>query len=306
VSIPTRRSGPDFLPSRRGVLRALTFAGLAFTASPALLASDAATESSTPLRVTAIPDENPTTLLRRFEPLGEYLSERLSRPVEFVPVVDYAAAVETLASGQVDLAWLGGFTFVQADRRSDGTVEPLVQRAEDERFRSVFITRADSGMETLEDLSGRELTFGSPSSTSGHLMPRHYLLAAGIDPDTDLRVAYSGAHDATALAVAGGRVAAGALNASVWETLVADGRIDPAETVVFFETPGYHDYNWTAGPSLDAATREAVTEAFLALSPDDPDEAELLALQRASRFVPTARENYAFIESAARAADLID
>ena len=176
------------------------------------------------------------------------------------------SAVEALVSGQVDLAWLGGITFVQARLRSGGAVEPLVQRVEDEDFRSVFVTRADSGIDSLEDLRGRDLAFGSPSSTSGHLMPRHHLLAAGIDPERDLRVAYSGAHDATALAVAGGRVDAGALNASVWEALAADGRIDPDELVAFFRTPGYHDYNWTAGPSLDAAARDGIAEAFLALS----------------------------------------
>ena len=296
---------PD--PGRRAALRLVagTVGAIAVPAVP-VAADDAARATGTPLRITAIPDEAPTELLRRFEPLGAWLEVRLGRAVEFVPVVDYAGAVEALVAGQVDLAWLGGFTFVQADRRSGGAVEPLVQRVEDEDFRSVFVARADAGIASLEDLVGRELAFGSPASTSGHLMPRHFLLAAGIDPDQDLRVAYSGAHDATALAVAGGRVAAGALNASVWESLVADGRVDPEETVVFFESPGYHDYNWTAGPSTDAAAREAIAEAFLALSPDVPAEAEILALQRASRFVPTERGNYGAIESAARAAGLID
>ena len=309
---PFRSRSPSALDRRRRALRALLGAAAAGAGAGARATAAAASEvdsgasGGAPLRVTAIPDEAPTALLRRFEPLAAYLAGRLGRPVEFVPVVDYAAAVEALASERVDLAWLGGFTFVQADRRSNGAVEPLVQRAEDEDFRSVFVARADAGIDSLEDLVGRELAFGSPSSTSGHLMPRHHLLGAGIDPEADLRVAYSGAHDATALAVAGGRVAAGALNAKVWEALVADGRVDPDETVVFFETPGYHDYNWTAGPSLGAAEREAIAEAFLALSPEDPAEAEILALQRASRFVPTARENYAAIESAARAAGLID
>ena len=301
--------GPDV--ARRATLLRLAgaLAAAATGAAPAV-ASDAGSGdgagSAEPLRVTAIPDEAPTELLRRFEPLGAWLGERLGRPIEFRPVVDYAGAVEALVSGRVDLAWLGGFTFVQANRRSDGGVEPLVQRVEDESFRSVFVTRADSGIDSLADLVGRELSFGSPSSTSGHLMPRHHLLAAGVDPERDLRVAYSGAHDATALAVSGGRVDAGALNASVWESLVADDRIDPDETVVFFETPGYPDYNWTAGPATDAPTREAIREAFLALSPDVPAEADILALQRASRFVPTEPGNYDRIESAARAAGLID
>src|SRR6266436_4202292 len=136
-----------------------------------------------PLRVTAIPDESPTELTRKFAPLGRYLEARLGVPVEWTPVTDYAAAVEALVNGKVDLAWFGGFTFVQANVRSGGQVIPLVQRAEDETFRSVFITAATSGIGTLADLKGHTFSFGSQSSTSGHLMPRSFLLRAGIDPD---------------------------------------------------------------------------------------------------------------------------
>ena len=113
----------------------------------------------------------------------------------------YAAAVEALANRKVDLAWFGGFTFVQAQIRSGGKAVPIVQREEDEKFRSVFIT-SDPAIKQLSDLKGKDVSFGSQSSTSGHLMPRSFLLQAGVDPDKDFRrVAYSGAHDATIAAV---------------------------------------------------------------------------------------------------------
>ena len=271
-----------------------------------LSASPVRADDAPPLRITAIPDEAPTALIERFEPLAERLSTALGRGVTFTPVSDYAAAVEALVTDRVDLAWLGGFTSVQARLRSDGAVEPIVQRAEDERFRSVFVARADAGIASVDDLVGRDLTFGSPSSTSGHLMPRRHLAAAGIDVDADLNVAYSGAHDATALAVAGGRVDAGALNASVWEALVEDGRIDPTEVIVFDTTEPYADYNWSVAPGVDRETREAIRDVFLALDPDDPADAALLALQRASRFVPTTAANYDGIERAARDAGLLE
>jgi phosphate/phosphite/phosphonate ABC transporter binding protein len=66
------------------------------------------------LKVSAIPDEAPTELLRKFKPLGAYLEQQLGMKVEFVPVSDYPAVVEALATDRIDLAWLGGFTFVQA------------------------------------------------------------------------------------------------------------------------------------------------------------------------------------------------
>ena len=131
-------------------------------------------------KITAIPDESPTELARKAAPLVKYLEQKLGTKVEFTPVSDYAAAVEALANKQVDMAWYGGFTFVQASIRSGGKVVPLVQREEDEKFRSVFIS-ADPAIQSLADLKGKTVSFGSQSSTSGHLMPRSYLLQAQID-----------------------------------------------------------------------------------------------------------------------------
>ena len=257
------------------------------------------------LRVTAIPDESPTELARKAAPLVKYLEAKLGMKVEFTPVTDYAAAVETLINHKVDLAWFGGFTFVQASARSGGKVIPIVQREEDERFRSVFIT-SDPAIKTLADLKGKDVSFGSQSSTSGHLMPRSVLLQAGIDPDKDFkRVAYSGAHDATIAAVAAGKVQAGALNISVWEKFVADKKVDIDKVRVFFTTPPYYDYNWSVSADMPAALRAKLTQAFLALDRQTPEGKEILDLQRATRFVPTRPENYKGIEAAAQSAGLL-
>ncbi|MCB1908907.1 MAG: putative selenate ABC transporter substrate-binding protein [Rhodocyclaceae bacterium] len=283
---------------RRAVLRASTAMLAGLCVSTSVLAIDV-------LRVSAIPDESPTELQRKFEPLGAYLEQRLGMPVKFVPVTDYAAVVEALASDKVDLAWLGGFTFVQARIRTGGRAQPLVQRAEDARFTSRFIT-ASVDIKELGDLKGKTFAFGSPSSTSGHLMPRHFLAEAGIEPDRDFgSMAFSGAHDATAAFVQSGRVQAGALNASVWDKLVSQGKVDTTKVHVFYTTPTYYDYNWTVRGDLDPALAEKITAAFVDLDPAQPSDRKILDLQRASRFIPTRAENYAGIEAAARAAGLL-
>ena len=256
-------------------------------------------------KFTAIPDESPTELARKAGPLVKYLENRLGMKVEFTPVTDYAASVEALANKQVDMAWFGGFTFVQANVRSGGKAVPLVQRAEDETFKSVFIT-TDPAIKSLADLKGKNVSFGSQSSTSGHLMPRSFLLEAKIDPDRDFkRVAYSGAHDATIAAVAAGKVDAGALNISVWDKFVLDKKVDTTKVRVFFTTPSYYDYNWTVHADMPAATKEKLTRAFLDLSPATPEGKAILDLQRATKFVPTKVENYKGIEAAARSAGLL-
>jgi phosphonate transport system substrate-binding protein len=271
----------------------------------ALLGFGALAHAQQVFRITAIPDESPTELARKAAPLVKYLEGKLGMKVEFTPVTDYAAAVETLVAKKVDMAWFGGFTFVQAHVRSGGKVLPLVQREEDEKFRSVFIT-SDAGIKTLADLKGKDVSFGSQSSTSGHLMPRSFLLQAGVDPDKDFkRVAYSGAHDATIAAVASGKVQAGALNISVWERFVNEKKIDTTAVRVFFTTPPYYDYNWTVHADMPAALRETLTQALLSLSRDTAEGKEILELQRATRFVPSKADNYKGIEAAARSAGLL-
>jgi phosphonate transport system substrate-binding protein len=274
-------------------------------AAAAVITFAGAAHAQAVFKMTAIPDESPTELARKAVPLVKYLEQQLGMKVEFTPVSDYAAAVEALVNKQVDMAWYGGFTFVQANIRSGGKVIPLVQREEDEKFRSVFIT-SDPAIKTLADLKGKTVSFGSQSSTSGHLMPRSVLLQASIDPDKDFkRVAYSGAHDATIAAVAAGKVDAGALNISVWDKFVAEKKVDPSQVKVIFTTPPYFDYNWTVHADMPAAQREKLTKAFLSLSPATPEGKEVLELQRATRFVPTKAENYKGIEAAGRNAGLL-
>ncbi len=256
-------------------------------------------------RVTAIPDESPTELARKAGPLMQYLEKELNVKVEFTPVSDYAAAVEALVNKKVDLAWFGGFTFVQASVRSGGKVLPLVQREEDTKFRSVFIT-SDPAIQSLADLKGKDVSFGSQSSTSGHLMPRSFVMQAGLNPDKDFRrVAFSGAHDATIAAVAAGKVQAGALNISVWEKFVAEKKVDTERVRVFYTTPPYFDYNWTVHADMPVAQREKLSRALLSLNRAESPGREILELQRATRFVPTQADNYKGIEAAARSAGLL-
>ncbi|MHA3737777.1 putative selenate ABC transporter substrate-binding protein [Pseudomonas sp. Eth.TT006] len=283
---------------------------LALTAGLALSFSALVAHAADVLRVSAIPDEAPTELLRKFEPLGAYLEQQLGMKVQFVPVADYPAVVEALATDRLDMAWLGGFTFVQAQLKTQGegktSVIPLVQREQDAQFTSKFIT-ADPNVKSLADLKGKTFAFGAVSSTSGSLMPRYFMLKNdNIKPEGYFsRVAYSGAHDATVAWVQAGKVDAGVLNASVWQKLVDAGKVDTTKVKVFATTPAYFDYNWTVRGTLDPALAAKIKKAFLALDPANPEQKKILDLQAASRFIDTKPENYKGIEEAARAADLL-
>ena len=286
--------------ARRQALRGLAVAALASS-----LLSVAHADTPAVLRVSAIPDEAPTELQRKFKPLGEYLSQATGMKVVFTPVSDYAAVVESLATRKLDLAWLGGFTYVQAKIRTNGTAIPIVQRAEDAVFTSKFIT-ADPAITTLADLKGKTFAFGAPSSTSGSLMPRFFLQQDGLNPEKDFKtVAYSGAHDATVAFVAAGKAEAGVLNTSVWDKLVESKKVDTSKVRVFATTPTYFDYNWTVRGDLDPAIVKKLTAAFLALDPSKPEHKAIMDLQRASKFIATGSKNYDGIEAAAKSAGLL-
>ena len=257
-------------------------------------------------RVTTIPEEVATEQVRKFTPLASYLEKKLGVKVEFTPVSDYPAAVEALVNKKVELVWFGGFTHVQAQLRSGGKIVPIAQREEDTKFQSVFIAKTDSGIKALADLKGKQISFGSQSSTSGHLMPRHFLLQAQINPEKDFRrIAYSGAHDAAIASVVSGKVDAAALDITVWRKFVAENKVDTKAVNVFYTTPTFFNYNWSMHVDTAVDLRERVKKALLDLDPATPEGKEILQLNRATRYIPTTPENYKGLESAGRSAGLI-
>ena len=257
------------------------------------------------LRVSAIPDEDPQELLRKYKPFADYIAKEVGVKVKFVPVLDYAATVEGLAANRLDIVWYGGFTSVQAVERAKGATR-LVMREEDASFKSVFVTRTDSGIKTLADLKGKTFAFGSVSSTSGHLMPRHFLRAAGVDPERDFRkFGFSGAHDATAAWVEAGRVDAGAVNFLVWRKLVDKKKIDTKTTHVFWTTPPYVDYVWVARGGVPEEIREKFKQALLKLDYSKPEDKKVMDLQRTRKFIPAKDSDWDGIRKAAIAAGLL-
>jgi len=288
------------------MFRSLIPRGAKLLAASALLSLAAGAQAQAVLRVTTIPEEAATEQMRKFTPIASYLEKRLGMKVEFTPVTDYPAAVEALVNKKVDLVWFGGFTHVQAQIRSGGKIVPIAQREEDTRFQSVFIAKTDSGIKTLADMKGRQVSFGSQSSTSGHLMPRNFLLQAKIDPEKDFkRIAYSGAHDATIASVVSGKVDAAALDITVWRKFVSENRVDTKAVDVFFTTPTFFNYNWSVHADMPADLRGKIQKALTDLDPNTAEGKEILGLNRATRYIPTSPDNYKGIEAAARSAGLL-
>ena len=259
------------------------------------------------LKVGGIPDQDAARLARRFQQFTDYLSRELEVEVEYVPSLDYAAVVTAFGRGELQLAFFGGFTGVQARLQAPGA-QAIAQREHDAQFHSRFIVRTELEIHSLEDLkaqaSRRTLTFGNESSTSGHLMPRHFLRQAGIDPDADFRSLpnFAGSHDLTWQLVESGAFDVGVLNEDVWERAVGDGRVYPSKVREFYTTPAYFDYNWTAGGDLDRIYGDGFTERVqrALLNLNQEEHREILDLFSTERFVTTDNRNYRDLEAVAR------
>lgn len=277
--------------------------------------SSVAPKSTVPLKIGAIPDQDPEKLQRLYGSVAEYLKTELGVPVEYVPVTDYTAAVTLFKVGDLDLVWFGGLTGVQARLQVKGA-RAIVQRDIDAAFHSLFIINPASGlravmnMKELAQLKGRRFTFGSESSTSGRLMPEFFLGKAGVEiTDFAGPPGFSGSHDKTIDLVAAGTFEAGVVNEAVWKDRVAKGTVDETKATVFYRTPAYNDYHWVVRPDLEERYGKDIVEriqkAFQDLDPADPVGKTVLELFGAKRFIETDNSQYGQIEEIGRRAGLI-
>ncbi|MBT3862847.1 MAG: putative selenate ABC transporter substrate-binding protein [Chloroflexi bacterium] len=262
------------------------------------------------LYIGGIPDQNISLLEERFGAVAEYLSNELGIQVEYVPVTEYASLVTAFKNGEIHLAWFGGLTGEQAKAFTPGSTA-VAQRPLDQSFTSVFIVRAESRANSLEDLEKGSFTFGSTNSTSGHLMPRSFLLAAGIDPEKDFNGVpnFSGSHDLTWKLIESGSFDAGALNSAVWNRAVSDGSVDQSQVRVLMESPAYVDYQWVAHPAIDSiwgkGTLVDMQSALFEITGNNDLESTILDLFETDSFIAVEPGAYDDLEQIAHSLDML-
>lgn len=242
-----------------------------------------------PLRIGMIPDAGATQVsVEQKAPLQKYLEQQLGRPVKLIIPTNYNATVEGLGNESVDVAYLGGLTYVKAHARYG--VVPLVQRDIDRQFHSLFITRKDTGIKSLAQLKGRSFCFGDINSTSGHLYPFLAMKQAGISADSALKSSrYTGSHPATIQAVSAGVCDAGAVDETVYKSMEADKKLSP-DLMVFNTYGPFADYVWVARKGLSRVDQQAVAKAFLRLDPKR--DAQVLDILRGQHFIPANDQEY--------------
>ena len=263
------------------------------------------------LAFSAIPDDNKSGLADRYRLVAEHLTKELGVPVQYNPCSDYAASVESFKNGDVQLAWFGGVSGVQARLAVPGA-RAIAQGKVDPTFVSYFIAHRDTGIEPSSEfpaaMKGKTFTFGPRDSTSGRLMPEFYVRKhTGESPEAFFGHPnrHSTGHDQTALEVQSGAVQCGALNYVTYDKLVQEGKIDPQVCRKVWTTPPYADYNWTAHPLLEERYGAGFTEKLARVLVGIQDAQVLRALDRPDGLIPARNEDYAAIEETMRAIDML-
>lgn len=260
------------------------------------------------LRVGVVPNVSPDKQRAQYEPFRKYLTERLGVDVELFVATDYSGVVTALTSKKVDLAYLGGLTYVQAAEQAP--VTPIVTEVDRDtgtpKYLSAVVVKADSSFRSTKDVVAAQgrFAFGDPSSTSGSLYPRAMLTRAGAqcDPVEIMKcppltsVTFTGGHDATAQSVYNGSADAGGIEVRILHRLEKQGTV-PQGALRIVETTEVMGYPWVAREGLSQQARDRLAQAFTSIS--DPT---LLDLLRAESYVPVTAADYADVR--AKAAEL--
>ena len=266
-------------------------------------ASGSAGEQRGTLTIGLLPDESADALLARYAPLVEAIKARTGFDVQLVTPASYSEMVERFVALELDMALFGGYTFVLANERHKAV--PLAMRDIDARFVSyVFVRADDTTVSSLSDLAGKRFSFGSPQSTSGHLMPRWHFAQAGIEPeDFFSEIVYSGAHDRTVAYVAEGRVDAGVANGQIVTRLLEEAPPGKKPVRIVWQSPPYVDYVWAVQPTMSEPTRRTLQQVFLDFSTADPSDRAFLASLGARYFIPADESHFHALRAAIRLLD---
>lgn len=238
-----------------------------------------------------LPDQSAEQLRRRYTPLVDYLEASTSLDIELVVPADYPSMLDAFAAGELDIVNFGGLTFTQAESRSNAA--PLVMRDVDLNFRSCYIACGEDTRQNVAEFGADSFSFGPRLSTSGHLMPRHFLARADVDPDTFFEsVQYSSGHDQTVEWVRDKVVALGVVNCVILQSMLADERIEEGQIRILAFTPAYANYVWAVQETMDKSVRRQLRDAFLGLDPMDPAHGELLQTLGAKGYLPASTEDF--------------
>jgi phosphonate transport system substrate-binding protein len=262
-------------------------------------------KSAKVLRVGFVPAEDAQQVMQNAQPIVDILQKQLGMEIQPFVAADYTGVVEALRVNKLDVAFLTPASYVLARNEANVKVVLKSERKGIASYYAAIITRADSGIQRLEDLRGKTFAFGDALSTTGNIFPRKMFKERGIDPVRDFKqILYSGGHDATVLAVLNGKVDAGATYANspdsddtAWMRYLKDPKDVKKIRAIAFSEPIPAD-NLVINGNLDEAIAKKVEEIFLQLSRDPKGKQMMRDLYQIDGFVPATDRDYDSVRQA--------
>lgn len=248
-------------------------------------------ETSSIIRVGVLPDLAAPKLIEKYKPLIDYLSLKTHKKVELIIPDDYNHLQDMFVKKKIDLAFMGGLTFVQTQKKAGAL--PLVLRDIDHRFTSYFIARNNVEGDKIADFKGKTFGFGSPLSTSGHLMPRYFLNRLNLLPESFFsKIEFTGAHDKSIYQVLDGELDLAVVNSQVLKSMIDSEDVSKDKIKIIWETPPYLDYVWVVQPDMDQEIRDKFLNYFLVLSDTDPSHQNIMTRLGAGNFLPAKSSDF--------------
>ena len=249
--------------------------------------SHAAEANPDTLRIALLPDEDAATIIKKNQPLKDYLEEKLDKKVELVVTTDYSSMIEAMRFGRLELGYFGPLSYTLAKSKSD--IEPFAARLKggSPTYHSVLIGNTEAGVTSIDQVAGKDVAFGDTASTSSHLIPKSILRANGLTEKKDYREHFLGAHDAVAVAVQNGKAQAGGLSQPIFKSLVKRGIIDETKVTVLQVSKPFPQYPWTMRSDLAPELKEKIRAAFL-----DMKDKDVLKAFKADGFAPVSDADY--------------
>ncbi|AJE45797.1 phosphate/phosphite/phosphonate ABC transporter substrate-binding protein [Celeribacter indicus] len=225
--------------------------------------------------------ENEKDRLIRTEPLRDYLQARLGVEVEIFTAGNYDGVVQALAADQIEIAQFGSSAYAAAFTATDGGVEPVLTGIKEDGntgYRSIVVTRCDSGITSLEDAKGKVHAFADPDSTSGYAVPYfNFITKEGFKPEEYFAaVPFSGSHEAGVSGVVNGTFDTAATyenneHDGIYQRMESKGMIEPGVICKIWESPEITTGPWTVRTNLPAGLIADLTDAIEAFPSEDPE-----------------------------------
>ena len=263
------------------------------------------------LEVQFVPTNNDGTMEAKAKPFEKYLSEKLGRDVNVTLATDYSTIVEAMASGKVDIGIMPPAAYVQA-RGQDAAEAVLTSelgKFDEETglplegettptFKGEILVKADSDIQTLEDLKGKRIATLSPASASGYIYPVAELKDAGLEPNTDYTVTTVNDIPSQITAVLNGQQDAAFVfqgSRIVFGGAFGDTDLMEEIRVLYLSKGDIPNDAIAVQPDMDPELKAKVKEAFLEMS-DSEDGKEAMSMWNHLGYHEANEEAYDTVE----------